>query len=168
VARQCGRDQIHGLEAIFEDLAGWDYSVVPDNPETHIDFNCIAWAAGDRENCWWPGAYWPQGVTGEETIEAFVLAYGTLGYQRCDDESLEPDHDKIALYTHDGRPLHAARQLDELCWSSKLGQDEILCHPLRAIEGRLYGKATVFLHRRRSGGQLDPVRELGCPAAQGA
>lgn len=43
-----------------------------------------------------------------------------------------------------------------------------VCHPLRAIEGRSYGKATVFLHRRRSGGQLDPVRELGCPAAQGA
>ena len=168
MAWQCGRERSRWLEQGFENLEGWDYSVVPDSSDTHPDFNCIAWAAGDRENWWWPGAYWPDGVAQEETIEAFVHAYGTRGYQICSGDDLEPDHDKIALYTHEGRPLHAARQLDHLCWSSKLGPGEILCHPLRAIEGKLYGKATIFLRRRRSGGQADPVRELGCPAAREA
>ncbi|MBU2521028.1 MAG: hypothetical protein KKD50_02235, partial [Proteobacteria bacterium] len=37
-----------------------------------VDYNCIAWAAGDTEAWWWPDPlnmyYWPIGVSRAETL----------------------------------------------------------------------------------------------------
>ncbi len=78
------------LESIFPGLRGQVYSVTsPIDPK----YNCIAWAAGDTKNWWWPSAagkeFWPGSVARERTIEAFRDTFATLGYADCDDETLE-------------------------------------------------------------------------------
>ena len=65
-------------------------------------YNCIAWAAGEDFRNWWPDSfdvgYWPPGVPRQVTIQAFIRAYGALGYRPCIDGALEPGVEKIALY----------------------------------------------------------------------
>lgn len=130
--------------------------LAPDNNEITSPstprYNCIAWAAGDAERCWWPDAdgvaYWPGGVPRAETVEAFVDAFRTLGYGPCDDGELEPGHEKVALFAHLGLPTHAARQLPDGRWSSKLGRSVDIAHALDALDGPLYGAAVLFLRRR--------------------
>ncbi len=165
----CGEEHVLDNDAAFG-LHGWDYSVVVEEPGDV--FNCIAWAAGDTENWWWPTqglsfAYWPPGVPRATTVAAFVHAFSTIGYESSPDDSWEEGHDKIALYVkQDGDVAHAARQLDELCWSSKLGAELILCHPLKALEGSFYGEARVFLRRPIDPAIPDPVRQMGCPGGR--
>jgi hypothetical protein len=79
-------------------------------------YNCFAWAAGDLDRWWNPLEsdnyyYWPDGVPAELTLDAFIQAYGTLGYEPCDSSDWENGFEKIALYTtSDGEPTHAD------CW----------------------------------------------------
>lgn len=120
------------------------------SPETPR-YNCIAWAAGDEWRWWWPDpdgvAYWPLAAPREETIAAFAAAYGTLGYLPCADGSSEPGHEKIAVYPLADSPTHAARQLADGRWPSKLGSSVDIAHSLEALEGPLYGTAVRFLRR---------------------
>ena len=52
-----------------------------------VEYNCIAWAASDQSQCWWPDSeeqyYWPQEVRRECTLAAFAAAYATIGYRSC-------------------------------------------------------------------------------------
>ena len=110
-------------------------------------YNCIAWAAGDDRRSWWPDvdevAYWPSNVARVETMEAFVEAFQTLGYLTCEDSEFEPGNEKVALYAHRGMPTHAARQLPDGRWSSKLGRSVDIAHTLDALDGSLYGTAML-------------------------
>lgn len=114
-------------------------------------YNCIAWAAGDESQFWWPdhkaAGYWPADIPREETIEAFVAVFGTLGYTPCADAAAEPGYQKVALYAFDGAPTHAARQLPGGRWSSKLGRGYDIEHDLDALDGPVYGAPAVFLRR---------------------
>src|SRR5262245_23525351 len=90
-------------------------------------YNCIAWAANDTSQWWWPvgGVPWPPSVARELTLDAFVAAFQTLGFDAGADEALEPGVEKVALFTDAaGVPTHAARQLPTGRWTSKLGQAE--------------------------------------------
>src|SRR5438132_8524617 len=114
------------LEALFPNLRKEGFLVTSEPDE---DYNCIAHAAGVNDIPWWPTAettpdvYWPPGVTREETLEAFVIAYAAIGYVPCDNSSLEPGFEKVALYASTrGHPKHAARQLSSGAWTSKLGR----------------------------------------------
>lgn len=116
------------------------------------EYNCIAWAAGDPERWWWPSpeAYWPKGVEEDATIECFVAAFRTRGYERCRDGALEPGFEKVALYADaSGTPTHAARQLPSGRWTSKLGAMMDLEHTLKGLEGPAYGTVAAFLRRKR-------------------
>src|SRR5205823_3917683 len=106
-------------------------------------YNCIAWAVGRTDRPWWPAAggdaYWPDGIPNEETVEAFVLAFATLGFEPCDRGDPEPGYEKIALYARDGKPTHAARQLPDGKWTSKLGKESVVTHNTpRGVEGPVY------------------------------
>ena len=73
--------------------------------------------------------YWPQGSPLEETLAAFVRAFATLGFIPCNDDTLEPGFEKIAIYVNSqGKPTHAARQLHNGRWSSKLGNEVDIEH----------------------------------------
>lgn len=123
-------------------------------------YNCIAWAAGNDTRNWWPdptglNAFWPVGVPVEVTFPAFIEAYKTLGYEVCEDGSLEAGIEKIAIYgqlTSEGllEPTHAARQLESGEWTSKLGKLEDVRHStIGAVEGPLYGTAMFYMSRTR-------------------
>ena len=116
------------------------------------NYNCIAWAAGDSSRWWWPSgpfAYWPPGAPKTVTIAAFLAAYGASGYQECDAGDLEAGFEKIVIYTKSGAPTHAARQLPDGQWSSKLGSLDDIAHHLDGVtdgpEG--YGQPAVFMKR---------------------
>lgn len=139
---------------VFPGLHTQDYNCT--SPSS-IAYNCIAWAADDTSAWWWPDdhsigyGYWPSNVPREETIEAFVAAYATLGYERCASSSDEQGFERIALYAlPDGSPTHAARRLPDGFWTSQLGIFEDITHAtLACLDGPTYGRAVVFLRRPR-------------------
>ncbi len=121
--------------------------------ESTHEYNCIAWAAGDTDRWWWPDemgtAYWPPGAPRQRTMLAFALAYGTLGYVPCDDGGLEVGCEKIVLYQDADGPTHAARQLPDGRWTSKLGNFEDIAHRTpECLEGPCYGRVFQYLKRQ--------------------
>jgi hypothetical protein len=75
-------------------------------PENHrptspaaIEYNGVAWAAGDTENWWQPGEYGPVEPPPEEYgIGVLEAAFESLGFEPCDDEALQPGIEKVVLY----------------------------------------------------------------------
>jgi len=138
-------------------VARADFPLLNDNNSrltSSVDdaYNCIAWAAEDTEHWWWPDPqeqqYWPASVPRAETVDAFVQAYGLLGYLHRTDPSLEPGRQKIAIFAKESEtPTHASRQLPDGWWTSKLGQQIDIEHELSAVEGPTYGKVTIVLAR---------------------
>lgn len=118
------------------------------------DHNCVAWAAGDETRWWWPLGeyYWPPTAPREETVEAFVAAFSSLGYERCDDDDFraDPEYEKVAIYAKHGTPTHMARQLVSGEWSSKCGGLEDITHALDALGGAEYGAPVAVMRRRRA------------------
>lgn len=115
-------------------------------------YNCIAWATGDIERRWWPGYidyYWPPGISEEEEISSFVEAFELLGYSLCADGSLEDGFEKVAIYAlGNSAPTHAARQLRNGKWTSKMGDFHDIEHELHEnVNGPKYGKARCFMRR---------------------
>jgi hypothetical protein len=136
------------LKTEFHGMTETNYHVT--SPQD-VQYNCIAWAAGEDDVWWWPDnmlyAYWPDTVTRQTTIEAFVQAFSTKGYYPCDNGSLEEGFEKIALYAINEKPTHAARQLRDGNWTSKLGQNHDISHTIDALDGPQYGSVSLFLKR---------------------
>ena len=116
-------------------------------------YNCIAWSIGRQDRHFWPDpdgfGEWPISER-EESIECFMAAYVFLGYERCenDDPSLEPGVEKISLFADGSEPTHAARQLPDGRWTSKMGREcEDIAHPLSAVEGPSYGRVVRVLRK---------------------
>lgn len=135
-------------ESKWPNLASEGYDAT--SPETH-DYNCIAFAACDSDRWWWPDqhrhGYWPIAKR-EETLSCFVEAYQTCGFEICE-AGFERDFERISIYTLNGIPTHAARQLPDGRWASKLGPWEDIEHnTTKAVEEYIYGKTTVFMKRR--------------------
>lgn len=57
------------------------------------------------------------------------------------------------IYTKDGSPTHAARQLPNGKWSSKLGPDADISHEISALDGPCYGGVEVVMRRGRVQGE---------------
>lgn len=137
------------IEQQFPNLKDSGYQIT--SPKSRR-YNCIAWAAGDQNRWWQPapqasGLYWPSGVAREVSISAYVAAFAALGFVECDNHQLETGFEKIALYALNGNPTHAARQLDNGRWTSKLGQMEDIEHTLEALTGEIYGEVAQILKR---------------------
>jgi hypothetical protein len=136
------------LEQAFPNLIPGEYR---GTSPADANYNCIAWAAGETDRWWWPDAagvsYWPSGVPREETLDAFLAAFATLGYAPTGDPSLEPDTEKVAIFANSGVPTHAVRQLPHGRWTSKLGQSEDIEHLLNGLTGGIYGRVALILKR---------------------
>lgn len=103
------------------------------SPEAN-GYNCIAWAAGEDIRWWEPDRrlnyYWPENIERQYTVDAYLRAYETVGFQTCRHEGYEDGYEKIALYVQkDGRPTHASRQVSQDKWTSKLGKSYDIEHP---------------------------------------
>lgn len=141
-----------------------------------IDYNCIALAAGDKTRRWEPDPtgvyYWPI-LKREYTVECFIEMFESLGYQKCRCSLKKRLFEKVALY-HDpvgcvefinattyhpevlpNSPTHAAKQLKNGVWNSKLGDwEEIEHRTLKCLNGTditgkriSYGKPIQILKR---------------------
>ncbi len=139
----------NGFFAAFPRL---DRTIEPKSIDTPT-YNCIAFALGFENKPWWPpvetDTYWPAGCPPEPTVAAFECAFATLGYKPCSRGRLESGYEKIALFTDENGPTHAAIQLPNGIWASKCGSNVDIEHKLRDLEGPVYGKVTMFFRRHR-------------------
>ena len=129
-----------------------EFSSTKKTSESTPRYNCIAWAAEEDDRKWWPDrmqqAYWPRGIPRQNSLEAFIKAFQTLGYEKCADGSLEEHFQKIAIYADSlSRPTHAARQLPQGGWTSKLGDWIDIRHELKGLHGTKYGAVVQFMKR---------------------
>ena len=138
------------LWSLFPNLRASQFA--PISPATR-DYNCIAWASEDITQWWWPHpeSYWPPEAPREETLDAFTAAYASIGYRKCRNGACKKRFQKIAIYTDSrGTPTHAARQLPNGRWTSKLGTQIDIEHTLEALEGGKYGNVACFMKRKRN------------------
>jgi hypothetical protein len=142
------------VERIFPNLAKSGYEIT--SPKSK-EYNCIAWAAKEDFQPWWPvpwensDCYWPENAPKEETLEAFIKAFETMGYRKCADDRLESGYEKVAIYADEnGYPLHMARQLYDGKWTSKLGREgfDIVHNSLDGLTNSRYGKVAQTLKRK--------------------
>ena len=138
------------LEASFPRLRETGYRIT--SPATN-EYNCIAWAAGESDRWWWPDpsgiSYWPEGAPRQETLEAFLVAFSTVGFELCSSEVPEGGVEKVAIYVNAlGEPTHMARQLSSGGWTSKLGKSEDIEHQFDSLDGsQVYGSVAYILKR---------------------
>ena len=135
----------------FPRLTPGNYRVTsPPSP----DYNCVAWAAGDTARWWQPGLYWPATTPpGDYGVGALTVAFRALGYEPCADGGVEPGFEKVALYGDGVFYTHAARQLPDGRWTSKLGGAEDIEHDVaEAVAGGVYGEVAQFMRRPTGSG----------------
>ena len=131
--------------------------LTPDNhsvtsPRTDL-FNCIAFAAGDMRLWWWPDpaglSHWPPSAAQRKAKQHSDRPSLRLGFEPCETAELEPGFEKVAIHAVGGTPTHAARQLADGRWASKLGELEDIEHAsLDLLEGTIYGEVVVIVRRR--------------------
>lgn len=123
--------------------------------ERAIRYNCFAWALGTCSERFDPTnpRFWPKDVPREYTVASMLELFRTFGYELCEDGTLESRFEKIAIYARDDKPQHAARQLLNGFWTSKLGRYEDIEHATpEELEGdgsREYGRIIAFMRRPR-------------------
>ena len=113
-----------------------------DVSEATEEYNCFAWAIGRNDirldASDEPCSHWPTGIEPSLYINSYVEVYSSEGFKVCDDPTLEEGYLKIVLYEDrfSGEAVHAARQLPNGCWTSKMGFIEDISHQdLASLEG---------------------------------
>jgi hypothetical protein len=135
------------LEDAFPELRKTVYEIT--NPASSA-YNCIAWAAEEHNQWWEPaqGYYWPADVPSEYTVAALVQRFESIGYERCPSADPEAGFNKVAIYGQEGEYTHAARQLPNGRWTSKLGaQVDIEHDTLDDLVGEEYGAVVCIVKR---------------------
>lgn len=136
------------LEEFFPNLAASGYVITG---EASKEFNCIDWVMGissRKWDCYDPDGYWPPSLPRNNWIDTIIRLFANEGYSLCDDDSLEPGYEKIALYAFVGQFTHVAKQLEDGRWSSKLGKREVITHPSPAnLTGGFYGNVHCIMRR---------------------
>ncbi len=119
------------------------------SPTTPL-YNCIAWAYEDPTRWYWPNdmSFWPENIQREESIDAFIQLFIERGYKVCTTGDLEAGYKKIAIYEKNGVPTHAARQLNDGFWTSKLGMSLDVSHSIFGMRNGDYGDIAVFMKRQ--------------------
>lgn len=111
-------------------------------------YNCFGWAIIGREVLMgpMPGYLWPKQAPADMKLSSFIAAIAEHGYTRCEAGNLEDGIEKIALYGLAEYVDHAARQLPNGRWTSKLGleHDDIEHDTADCICGGVYGPILGF------------------------
>lgn len=127
-------------------------------PENHrvtspaaATYNCVAWSVEDTQHWWQPGVFWPvETPTDDYGLQVLQQAYESLGFTDCDKGNFEPGFERVALYGTSFFYTHAARQLPNGKWTSKLGRAEDIEHNTpHDVAGGLYGEVVQFMKRPR-------------------
>ncbi len=115
----------------------------------NVGYNCIAWAMNDDVRWWEPGIYWPCDTeSGEFGITVLVNLFRDQGFVDCDGPDFELGFEKVTLYCNNYFYTHAARQLPNGKWTSKLGKWEDIEHDSpEDVAGGVYGEVLQFMKR---------------------
>ena len=135
------------LIAAFPNLSGEDFEIV-DQPSDL--YNCIAYAANDTSQRWDPNTedYWPPWAPGNNLLDSLKQVFTGLGYEECEDSCLENGYLKVTLYEEQGEAKHAAIQMPNGLWRSKLGYGPVIEHRNpESLAGGIYGDPAVFMRR---------------------
>jgi len=115
------------------------------------EYNCVAWAAEDTEHWWQPGIFWlPNDWPAEDAgLGALERAFLAMGYLDCSmDARCELGFVKVALYGSGVFYTHAARQLSNGKWTSKLGEEVDIEHDTpENVAGGIYGEVVEIMKR---------------------
>ncbi|MGR3317359.1 MAG: DUF7689 domain-containing protein [Candidatus Anammoxibacter sp.] len=125
-----------------------------------LNHNCFAYAIRDTLH-WWepygsilPGSFpeyhWPNELPHNKLPQTLVSFFEIHGFEITDDPDHEIGVEKLALYVRDNEVTHAARQLPNGRWKSKIGNKEDILHDLDELESDIpygYGEATIFMRR---------------------
>ena len=138
------------LNVSFPNLRSEGFTVI--DPPSEL-YNCIAYAAGDTSQ-WWdhtPRRYWPSYATRSERIESLIEVFAGLGFDQCHDSQAEEGYQKVVLYEEQGVWTHAALQMPNGQWRSKMGQGPAIEHRSpQSLSGGMYGEPTVVMRRAAS------------------
>lgn len=141
------------LESLFPRLRTSGYQITSKQADQP---NCIGWVLYsnlyfDPSGSIVGGYYWPPGIRRDDSLEAWSELFALHRYTECDDATLEPDSEKIAIYGGpDGEPWHVTRQLISGEWTSKLNKLEDIQHPtLEALIGPDYVEVVRIMRRPR-------------------
>jgi len=135
------------LIAAFPKLASEGFEIVG---EPTTEYNCIAYAAGDTGDWWWPDEtnYWPPWATLDDSSDSLQEAFTGIGYQPCGDGGLEEGYLKVALYADEGKFQHAAVQMPNGAWRSKMGEGPVIEHQSpESLAGGMYGNVHCLMRR---------------------
>jgi hypothetical protein len=114
------------------------------------NYNCISWAYGINNCRMWPnlsGYYWPSSVPSALNINSFIELFKQIKYEICQNGYLEDKYEKICIYEKNEIPQHAARQLPNGNWTSKLGRFQDVEHSELALSNGEYGNISIYMKR---------------------
>jgi hypothetical protein len=119
-------------------------------------YNCISHSVGTKLTYIWPDQgeqyAWPPDIDRKETVAAFIEFYRLCGFEPCSNASTEPGYEKVVIYELDGAVAHAALQLEDGHWTSKIGDLADIMHiNLQAGGGGLNGNPVQAVKRVRTG-----------------
>ena len=135
------------IAGAFPNLPSEGFEII-DQPS--VRYNCIAYAAGDTTD-WWEHdgrRYWPPHATRSNSIASLREVFAGLDFEQCDDSRLEDGYQKVALYEDHGIWTHAAVQMPNGAWRSKMGEGPIIEHRSpESLAGGIYGDPTIFMRK---------------------
>lgn len=114
-------------------------------------YNCIGWALG--LDCLFvasdsiPWHWWPDGVNRDFSEIALLECFKCFGFLECDDSTIEPLFDKVALYSLDGQWTHAAKVVAVDRYHSKFGYNVDGFHTSGSVLSTKYGTVYQFMKR---------------------
>jgi hypothetical protein len=121
-------------------------------------YNCIAWAVERTDANWDPKEgddpevryFWPPNAPSDYQVTSLIVALESVGFVICADGSMETGFEKVAIYADGPEYMHAARQLENGKWTSKMGKAERIEHDApEDLIGPRYGHVTKFMKRNR-------------------
>ncbi|MGO8747376.1 MAG: hypothetical protein ACLQNE_15430 [Thermoguttaceae bacterium] len=117
--------------------------------------NCIAHACGARGEWWqpYPRRFWPLGPPYyNDKIESLIYLFKRRGYEDCGlNATYEEGYEKIAIYGKGGKYTHAARQLADGTWTSKLGPEDDVNHTTpEVVAGGTFGDVVKIMKLKRT------------------
>lgn len=136
---------LEDLEDMFPDLYGSGYRITS---QVSLEYKCVAWALRIINQWWSHDGVWLDSVPRSLEASALTQLFEAFGYAVCDIPDREPGYDKVALYALDGEWQHAARQLENGQWTSKLGPFEDITHPApEDVAGEVFGEVHCIMRR---------------------
>lgn len=138
---------LENLEEVFPNLHSYQIT-----SPVSLRYNCVAWALGIDSQWWSHDRTWLDSVPRSLNVHALIQLFEEFGYAICNSGVREAGYDKVAVYALFGEWSHAARQLEDGQWTSKLGPFEDIIHPSpEDITGELFGIVHCIMRRTTTG-----------------